>query len=126
MTVDKKKIVEWADAKSKLDAYKALEMKLRVEIVNEIQKASKGAAKKRIENFEVKAVKGVTISIEDKERLVEDWGGMPPEIQACFKAEYKYAATPYKALSDEGKAIVDEYIIEKPSAPTLTIKDLSV
>jgi len=123
MAITKAQLVEWESAKDNLDHYKELEMKLRKRIVSSLTGTdAKAIAKTTIGNIDVVATSKVTTSIEDKDELLDDRDGMSPEVQGCFPMKVSFSAAEYKKLDESDKREVDYYLIEKPAAPTLTIK----
>ena len=119
------KFLAWATTKAELDFHKEKEMELRKEIVSEVVKKQKGSKKFYINNYEVKAEKKTSISIDDKDFLMDVYDGLPGEIKECFPLSPSFVKTPYNKLDDSKKKIVDGYLVEKPASPTLTYKRIA-
>lgn len=117
------KLIEWDQLKSKLATVKESEMELRKEIVEDLTKSNPGEKYKgTVGDLEVEAKRATTTAIEDKDELMEDWESLAPEIQDCFPLKPSFSKTAYNKLDDDSKGEVDVYLIEKPAAPSLSVK----
>ena len=116
-----KDIEEWQKLDKLLKKTKIDEMALRKKI-SKSMKHTNGKADKKFGELRVVSKQGITTKVEDKEELLEEWGGLSPELQACFPLDVKFSKTGYNKLDDDDTAIADVYIIESPAAPTLEVK----
>jgi hypothetical protein len=117
-------ILEWNIAKNKLDKFKELEMRLRLEVCGELfigKKPGKFTIKKNIEGLEVKAVATVNVSVDPK-GLEAVWDNLTPLEKSCISHKPKLVPKQLKQLLiDDPKSKLFELITSKPGAPTLTI-----
>jgi hypothetical protein len=122
--LDSEKIKRWYNMSEQLKKLKEDEMNLRKEIVKDLlgTPTARTTGKYNSDGMMVKAVYEIETKIDDKDTLMEDYDGLPPEIQACFPLKPDFSKTAYKKLDDEGKKVVDGYLVDSPAAPTLEVK----
>lgn len=123
MSVTKEKVLEWKKVAGLAKELKEREMKLRKEIVGAlVGNVSKRTIKKaEVGDIKMKATFETSTDIADKDELMEDREGMPPELQECFPLKPSFSKTAYKKLSEDQQEEVDVYLITKPAAPKLEI-----
>jgi hypothetical protein len=116
------KIETWSDLESALKKMKADEMKLRKEICEEVFKGRQGQFTEKVDigHSILTASSKTTLSL-DEEILENIWGDLDELEQSCIKFKPNLLKTPLAKISE--KSELWDCIVEKPSAPTLSIKD---
>ena len=106
------------ELKTKLDFYKEKEMEARLELCG-LMTSETGSHNQLIRNVKIKVVNGLNIRIDSdeyesmKEHLSE-------KASSCVKLKPTLSKGEYNKLSDEDRDMVDEFLIIKPSAPSLS------
>ena len=120
--MDIKKFHEWIALQKALKEIKEKEMRLRKEICYEIFKSDSPPISKRVQtgNFIVDAKMDVNFSI-DESILSQIFDELTDQDRASIKFKPGLKLKEYKALPKE--SLLHEAIIEKPSAPTLKVKE---
>ena len=110
---------DFIDAKSKLDKYKKLEAKLRVELLNELfPTAGTGTFKTEIEGLEI------TGSFKNNVRIDQaDFKTFLPfltdEELSCIKYTPSLITAKYSQLHNQN--VIDDMLVTTPAMPTITI-----
>ena len=117
-------ITSYIEAKSKLDYYKALEAKLRIDLLDELFPAvGVGTHKDTIGDFEIKGVFKNNIKIDAKElSIIKDL--LSDEELDCIRYKAELKAKEYNALSEDERSVLDEAVVITPAMPTLTVSPI--
>ena len=115
----------WRQAAEVLETVKKMEMELRKKLVAETFTESKaGANKADVAGGQLVYTKKFTTSVDeelfDKVAQEADIAGI--DVGLLFKVKHSLDNKRYKTLSDDQKAIVDQMLITKESAPVLEFK----
>lgn len=120
------KINEWQRAKQSATVLANQERELRKEILEaQFGVGISGSRKAIFNGLLIKGNFGIEHKIDSKsfESAIAD-DAIPDECMDGVRTKYELDKKGYDSLSDEAKAILDDYITSKPSLPTLEIKIL--
>lgn len=115
----------WRQAQEVLETIKAYEMDLRKKLVAEtFQESVVGRNKADVAGGELIFTKKYNTTVDetlfDKVAAEADVAGI--DVGLLFKVKHNLDNKRYKALSDDQKAIVDQMLVTKESAPVLEFR----
>ena len=118
-------LTAWRQAQEVLDTVKKMEMELRKRLVSENFAESKaGANKADVNGGQLVYTKKYTTTVDeelfDKVAQEADIAGI--DVGLLFKVKHNLDNKRYKTLSDDQKAIIDQMLVTKESAPVLEFK----
>jgi len=122
MSLKKKTLLQWEEAKIELDVAKENEMVLRKEICEEILKDQiKGTT--HFKKFGLDAAATAKLSQKfDVDILKEIFHKLNKEEKGCIKYDPKLVAKKYKELPED--SILHQAVESKPGTPSLKIKHI--
>lgn len=108
--------------KIELADLKAREMSLRLEVAEELSEGRDiGTSKHSIEGFVVKVVTAMSYTFDQTEiTMLLDRGLLPQDQIDLIRTKYELRLGDYKKAYDT--EVIDDAIIVKPAAPTVTIE----
>ena len=112
----------WRQAKEVLDTAKALEMKLRKELVAKSFAESKtGKNSVDVEGGKLVYTKAYSTSIDEElfDVVARECEKHFINVGSLVKVSHSLDAKAYKALTPEDKAVIDKMLVVKEKAPTL-------
>lgn len=118
-------LTAWRQAAEVLENVKKMEMELRKKLVSENFAESKaGSNKTEVPGGELVYTKKFTTSVDEElfDRVAQEADIAGIDVGLLFKVKHSLDNKRYKTLSDEQKAIVDQMLITKESAPVLEFK----
>lgn len=118
-------LTAWRQAAEVLETVKKMEMELRKKLVAETFTESKaGANKADVPGGELVYTKKFTTSVDEElfDRISAEADIAGVDIGLLFKVKHSLDNKRYKTLSDEQRAIIDQMLITKESAPVLEFK----
>lgn len=118
-------LTAWRQAQEVLDTVKKMEMELRKKLVSENFAESKaGANKTDVPGGELVYTKKFTTSVDEElfDRVSAEADIAGVDIGLLFKVKHSLDNKRYKTLSDDQRAIIDQMLITKESAPVLEFK----
>ena len=118
-------LTAWRQAQEVLDTVKKMEMELRKKLVAENFAESKaGANKTDVPGGELVYTKKFTTSVDEElfDRVSAEADIAGVDIGLLFKVKHSLDNKRYKTLSDDQRAIIDQMLITKESAPVLEFK----
>jgi hypothetical protein len=106
-----------------LATLKALEAKLRIEILEELfPAAGEGTLNTIVGDYKVKGSFGLTYSLDQKQ-LDENLHIMTDEERDCIKYKANLSLAAYKKLECFERVLLDECVTVKPSMPSIKIEE---
>lgn len=118
-------LTAWRQAQEVLETVKKMEMELRKKLVSENFAESKaGANKADVAGGQLVYTKKFTTSVDEElfDRVSAEADIAGVDIGLLFKVKHSLDNKRYKTLSDEQRAIIDQMLITKESAPVLEFK----
>ena len=118
-------LTAWRQAAEVLENVKKMEMELRKKLVaDHFQESKAGANKADVAGGELVYTKKFTTSVDEElfDRVSAEADIAGVDIGLLFKVKHSLDNKRYKALSDEQRAIIDQMLITKESAPVLEFK----
>jgi hypothetical protein len=115
-----KKLKDWREAQAKLNHYKALEMSLRVELVDIIAKPAPGTYHREINKGVLKATVKRNYKL-DTEVLPLIKKNLTPEEKLCIVTKEALSMKYFKKLPPKNN--LSKAIIETEATPSLTFKE---
>lgn len=118
-------LTAWRQAQEVLETVKKMEMELRKKLVSENFAESKaGANKTDVPGGELVYTKKFTTSVDEElfDRVAQEADIAGIDVGLLFKVKHSLDNKRYKTLSDDQKAIIDQMLITKESAPVLEFK----
>lgn len=118
-------LTAWRQAQEVLDSVKKMEMELRKKLVAENFAESKtGANKADVAGGELVYTKKYTTSVDEElfDRVAQEADIAGVDVGLLFKVKHSLDNKRYKTLSDDQRAIVDQMLITKESAPVLEFR----
>ena len=118
-------LTAWRQAQEVLDTVKKMEMELRKKLVaDHFQESKAGANKTDVPGGELVYTKKFTTSVDEElfDRVSAEADIAGVDIGLLFKVKHSLDNKRYKTLSDEQRAIIDQMLITKESAPVLEFK----
>lgn len=118
----KQQLESWIKSKELLDLYKKKEMKLRIDICDDILNGRpKGTTTEILYNIEIKATKKFSATL-DKELLSQLYDDFSDEERDCILFEPKLISKEYEFTQDLDKTpLLDDCITIKEVTPSLKI-----
>lgn len=120
-----KVLTAWRQASECLEYFKAIEMKLRKELVAQnFAESKKGKNVAELENGTLEYTKSYTTKVEEEDfsevaKMLEDEF---VDVGALFKIKHSLVASEYNKLEDNAKEIVDKILVVKEDSPKLIFK----
>ena len=118
-------LTAWRQAAEVLETVKKMEMELRKKLVAETFTESKaGANKADVAGGQLVYTKKFTTSVDEElfDRVAQEADIAGIDVGLLFKVKHSLDNKRYKTLSDAQRAIVDQMLITKESAPVLEFK----
>lgn len=115
-------IEAYIEAKSQMQYYKKLELKLRKQILErQFPSAGEGSHLYIDNQYQVKGTFRNSIAIDQDEYDLNKHLFTPAEL-ACCTEKVSISMSKYKKLKDEDKLFIDDMVTIKPALPTLSIE----
>ena len=122
MSITKKRLLAWQDAKEILDVAKEKELELRNELCSEILKdKTKGSVSVSKFGFKAKATAKMNAKL-DVDDLKAIFTKLSAEEKACIKYKPELITKKYKDLPEN--SILHKAVSEKPGTPSFELKPL--
>lgn len=118
-------LTAWRQAAEVLETVKKMEMELRKKLVAENFAESKaGANKADVAGGQLVYTKKFTTSVDEElfDRVSAEADIAGVDIGLLFKVKHSLDNKRYKTLSDDQRAIVDQMLVTKESAPVLEFR----
>ena len=118
-------LTAWRQAAEVLETVKKMEMELRKKLVSENFAESKaGSNKADVAGGQLVYTKKFTTSVDEElfDRVAQEADIAGIDVGLLFKVKHNLDNKRYKTLSDDQKAIIDQMLITKESAPVLEFK----
>lgn len=118
-------LTAWRQAQEVLDTVKKMEMELRKRLVTENFAESKaGSNKADVAGGQLVYTKKYTTTVDEElfDKVAQEADVAGVDVGLLFKVKHNLDNKRYKALSDDQKAIVDQMLVTKESAPVLEFK----
>lgn len=118
-------LTAWRQAAEVLETVKKMEMELRKKLVSENFAESKaGSNKADVAGGQLVYTKKFTTSVDEElfDRVAQEADIAGIDVGLLFKVKHSLDNKRYKTLSDEQRAIIDQMLITKESAPVLEFK----
>ena len=118
-------LTAWRQAQEVLDTVKKMEMELRKKLVSDhFQESKAGANKADVAGGQLVYTKKFTTSVDEElfDRVSAEADIAGVDIGLLFKVKHSLDNKRYKTLSDDQRAIIDQMLITKESAPVLEFK----
>jgi hypothetical protein len=116
-------IVRWLDAKEKLKMYQDMERKLREDILHaSFGDNNIGSLNCINGGYLIKGSYGTSFSIDQKGIKDAIESGEIGDAICAVRTKYELDKKAYDSLDDDALEIINEFVTQKPSLPTLEIK----
>ena len=118
-------LTAWRQAAEVLETVKKMEMELRKKLVAENFAESKaGSNKADVDGGQLVYTKKFTTSVDEElfDMVAQEADIAGIDVGLLFKVKHSLDNKRYKTLSDDQKAIIDQMLITKESAPVLEFK----